>query len=51
MRVHFKGVGSQVPQNFEAWLLIKEGGGGLTDLELFLDGLVKRGEVNISGLG
>ena len=27
------------------------GGGGLTDLELFLGGLVKRGEVNISGWG
>ena len=52
-RVHLKGGGSQVLQNFEA-LLIKVGGGGgggLTDLELFLGGLVKRGEVNISGWG
>ena len=41
--------GSQVLQNFEAWLLIK---GGSDRFIIFLgEELVKRGEVNISGLG
>ena len=41
--------GSQVLQNFEAWLLIK---GGSDRFIIFLgDELVKRGEVNISGWG
>ena len=43
MRVHFKGVGSQVPQNFEAWLLIKEGGGGFYRFRIVFRRLGKKG--------